>query len=202
MPIKKIKQINLIPQEEFEGSTTGRILKWALSTFRATVIITELIVMGAFLSRFWFDAKNSDLDDELNLAKSQVLAYTDIENQFKLNQKKLAIAKSLYTEPDQSIIFTDLSKLIPMDVILQSILIIEKDLNIKAYAFSEQSIVQFLINLENYKVLSDVNLLQISQNKENPSVSHFSITAKVDNITAKVDNITGTIDSNKIERSQ
>jgi len=91
MPIHntKSKQINLIPQDEFESSNFGRILKWALSTFRIVVIVTELIVMSAFLSRFWLDAKNSDLNEEINVNKSQIIAYKDIETEFRSLQKNL-----------------------------------------------------------------------------------------------------------------
>lgn len=179
MPIKKSKIINLLPQEEFEGSTTGRVLKWALSTFRVMVIITELIVMGAFLSRFWFDSRNSDLDDEINSSKAQVLAYSDIETEFRLNQKKLNIAKSLYSEPELDGLFTNVSKLMPIDVNLQSVLISNNDLTIKAQSLSEQSIVQFLINLEDYKALEDINLAQISSSQDNSAITIFSINAKI-----------------------
>ncbi len=34
---------------------------WALSTGRLVVVLAELVVIGAFLSRFWFDRKLSDL---------------------------------------------------------------------------------------------------------------------------------------------
>lgn len=180
MPIRKIKQINLIPQDEFETSTSGRVLKWALSTFRITVIITELIVMSAFLSRFWFDSRNSDLNDELNVKKSQILAYTEIEKEFRADQVKLSIVKSLYSEANSSNIIETVSKIIPGDVFLSSISVLNKDLNIKAYAFSEISMAQFLINLSNVNYLSQVNLNQISSNIDNPAISNFTITAVVD----------------------
>ncbi len=179
MPIRKTKQINLIPQEEFEGSTVGRILKWALSTFRVTVIITELIVMSAFLSRFWFDSRNSDLNDELNVKKSQVLAYASTEDQFRLNQNKLKILNVLYSEPSVNNTIEAVSKYIPSDTILSSISITNKDLTIKAISFSEQSIAQFLINLENSKFLTNVNLTQVSSNTENSAITNFTITAEV-----------------------
>jgi hypothetical protein len=180
MPIRKTKQINLIPQDEFEGSTTGRVLKWALSTFRVTVIITELIVMSAFLSRFWFDSRNSDLNDELNIKKSQVLAYSDIEKEFRKNQAKLSIVKSLYSENNLSNVVETISKNIPADVFLSSISVVNKDLNLKAYAFSEISIAQFLINLTNLDFLGQVSLNQVSSSVDNSAITNFTITAVTD----------------------
>jgi hypothetical protein len=176
MPIKKIKEINLIPQNEFDETSLGRILKWALSTFRVMVIITELIVMSAFLSRFWLDAKNSDLNEEIGINKSQVLAYSDIETEIRLNQKRIGIAKSLYSQRKIDIVITEVSKLIPPDVSFNSISITGNRLEIKAIAFSERSIAQFLVNLDNYEGLKDVNLSQIASSAENESLTMFTVT--------------------------
>ena len=69
---KKNKEINLLPQEQFAASTTGRVLAWVLSTFRMIVILTEMIVIIAFLSRFWLDIKSNDLTDEVDNQKKIV----------------------------------------------------------------------------------------------------------------------------------
>src|SRR5512144_1767398 len=91
----KSKSINLLPQEEFENSVLGRILRWATGSFRVIVIITEMVVMGAFLSRFWLDAQNSDLNDSIQIKSAQISAQKDFENQFRQIQKKLDIYKGI-----------------------------------------------------------------------------------------------------------
>lgn len=179
MPANKKNKINLLPQEEFETSTFGRILKWALSSFRIMVIITELVVMAAFLSRFWLDARNSDLNDELNTTKAQILAYSDIESATRLNQRKIAIAKSLYTQKNISEIIENISKLIPSDISLSSISINDNALTLKALSLSERSIMQFLINLDNSSDLTDVNLSQVSSDIDNEYTTIFTITSNI-----------------------
>lgn len=172
---KKQKNINLIPQDEFESSTAGRILKWALSSFRMIVIATELVVISAFLSRFWLDARNSDLNEELEISKAQVGAYADIETEFRKYQKKLSIVKSLYAEPKSSETMNTLSKMIPTEVSLSSVSISEGLLQIKASAFSENSIAQFLINLEGSNTFNNVVLSQISNSIDNANLTLFTI---------------------------
>src|SRR3989344_780469 len=103
-------KINLIPQDEFESSTFGRVLKWALSTFRIMVIVTELLVMSAFLSRFWLDARNSDLNEEIEIKKAQIGAYQDVEDSFRKYQAKLVLAKSLYSTGATSQVFKNIIK--------------------------------------------------------------------------------------------
>lgn len=184
MPIRisknnKSKQINLIPQDEFESSNFGRVIKWILSTFRFLVIVTELIVMSAFLSRFWLDAKNSDLNDSINISKSQVSAYKKIESEFRSLQTRIEIAKSIYSEPKISSLVSNISKLTPADITLTAISYNDGQLTIKALSYSEQSIAQFLINLESSKELSDVTLSQVSSNFDNSAATTFTINSSV-----------------------
>src|SRR3989304_6667942 len=88
---KSTHQINLLPQEQFAASTSGRILAWALSTFRIIVIITELVVILAFLSRFFLDAQNADLSEQIEQKSGIVAASSDFEKTFRQTQKKLEI---------------------------------------------------------------------------------------------------------------
>lgn len=178
MPIRKSKQINLIPQDEFESSNFGRILKWALSTFRVMVIITELLVMSAFLSRFWLDAKNSDLNDKLEINKTQVEAYSDVESEFRLHQQQLKIAKSLYAETAKNKIISSIIQYLPPEISLNSISINDDVILIKAYSSNEASVNQFLVNLEANKEIRDVNLSQLSSGVDANQNITFTITAK------------------------
>lgn len=176
MPIKKPKEINLIPQNEFDTSPLGRILRWALSTFRVMVIVTELIVMSAFMSRFWLDAKNSDLADEINSGKAQVLAYSDVETDFRAYQTRINIAKTLFSQDEVDQIVTSIARLMPPDVSFNSISITGKLLEIRATAFTERSIAQFLVNLETFEKIGNITLSQISSSVENESQTVFTIT--------------------------
>lgn len=179
MPIKKPKEINLIPQNEFDTSPLGRILRWALSTFRVMVIVTELIVMSAFLSRFWLDAKNSDLADEINGGKAQVMAYSEVETDFREFQARIAVAKTLFTQEQIDKIVTTVARLMPPDVSFNSISITGELLEVRATAFTERSIAQFLVNLETFDKLSNITLSQISSSVENESQTTFTITGEL-----------------------
>ncbi|MDP3918236.1 MAG: PilN domain-containing protein [Candidatus Woesebacteria bacterium] len=187
MPINRPKHINLLPSDNLQSTTLGRILKWALSSFRVMVIITELIVMSAFLSRFWLDSRNSDLNEEIDINKAQVLAYAEVEKEFRMYQKKLSVAKDLYSESKRSDLVKKISDLMPSDLVLSSIQESEGGIQIKALSYSERSIVQFLINLESLKEITDVNLSQVASSIENSSITTFTISAKV-NSTKKGEN--------------
>lgn len=181
MRLKKIKLINLIPESSFESKTLGKVLKWMLTTFRIMVIVTELVVMSAFLSRFWLDAKNSDLNETIAINKSQILAYSEVEKDFRSLQNRVLIAKELYNQPKINNLLLDITKLTPSDVILNSIIIGGEELQIKALSYSEQSVAQFVVNLEKYQGVENVELSQISSNIELGLSTLFTINARVNN---------------------
>lgn len=178
MPKSKIKLINLIPQDEFETSFIGRILKWALSSFRVMVIVTELVVMSAFLSRFWLDARNSDLNDELEIGQAQIMAYEETETSLKRSQQKLAIVKSLYSETLSTSVINSITGSLPPDIILSTLTLSQNNVSIKASTSSESSIAQFISNLEANKNFSEITLSQISTLPDEPSSVNFSINFK------------------------
>lgn len=178
MPITKSKIINLLPDDDFQSTTIGRILKWALSSFRVIVIITELVVMSAFLSRFWLDSTNSDLNEELNMNVAQVKAYQEVEKEFRSYQNRLNIAKTLYQEPANSRMLQDITKMLPNDLVTTSIQLTGDNLQIKALSFTEQAVAQFLINLEGLGTFDDVELSQVSSSVDNSFITVFTINAK------------------------
>jgi len=171
----KNKFINLLPQEEFDVSVVGRTLKWAMGTFRIIVIVTEMIVMGAFLSRFWLDAQNSDLSSAIKIKSAQIIAQAATEKEFRNVQSKLNIAKQIgpVIPPSQKI-YAITSKL-PPDVNLTSVSVLENTAQIKGSSASEFEIAQFISNLKTNPSFKSVDLGQISSSESNVGQTIFSI---------------------------
>lgn len=166
MPAKKLR-INLLPQEEFEGTTFGRVLTWALSSFRIIVIVTEMIVMLAFLSRFWLDARLSDLNDSIKQKQSIISAQAGFEKDFRDLQKRLNIFTSITSlEPKATTVFDSISTYIPQGVILSSVSKTQNTVLIRGTADSERSIAQFIANLEAAGVFKNVELTSVDTDTE------------------------------------
>jgi len=171
----KSKTINLLPQEEFDVSTLGRILKWAMGTFRIIVIVTEMIVMAAFLSRFWLDAKNSDLNDIIAVKTAQISAQSDFEKQFRIVQHKLSIFKTLADSPQPSGKLNAIGSKIPLDITLSGVSVGDVSAQINGVALSEASIAQLLNSLQNEKSLKTINLGSLSSSEEDASLTVFAV---------------------------
>jgi len=174
---KKRKQINLLPQEEFAASTKGRILTWFLSTFRVVVVATEVLIMGAFLSRFWLDVTSADLSDEIDQNLAVVNALEDFEDDFKDTQRKLKIVSTL-SEKDfgATSLINQISSLLPSNIFLTTYLFEENEVKIKGLSPSEASIAQTITNLKEVEGYDSVTLTQLDTGEDFSSLLVFGIT--------------------------
>jgi len=171
----KDKAINLLPQEEFDASILGRTLKWAIGTFRIIVIVTEMIVMGAFLSRFWLDAQNSDLSGSIKVKSAQIVAQTEIEKEFRDTQSRLNLVKQLKQAAPPSQKVDAIASKLPPDVSLTTVSVLENSVQVKGSSASEFGIAQFIANLKADPSFKSVDLGQINSSESNLAQTVFSI---------------------------
>jgi Tfp pilus assembly protein PilN len=173
---KKSAQINLLPQEQFAASTAGRLLAWALSTFRIIVIITELVVILAFLSRFFLDAENADLSEQIEQKQAIIASSSEFEKTFRLTQKKLEIFSQITAQDKQATaVLAKIAISIPPDVFLDTINISDLSLSLIGLSPNERSIQEFVVNLEANLGEKNVTLERIETSFRDPSLMEFSI---------------------------
>lgn len=178
MPAKK-QVINLLPQEEFEKSTWGRTLRWATTTFRTIVIITEMIVILAFLSRFWLDAKNADLNDIIKQNGAVIEAYQDFENEFRSVQKGIQVFSILSSDPSLNSLITKAVNALPEDIRLISVSEVGNSLQVKGASASERSIVQYISNLSADPTFKEIKVTNAAASAENQAIIVFTLEANL-----------------------
>ena len=64
MPAKTV-DVNLLEKDDFSESPIGRIVTWAITYGRYIMILTEIVVLLAFISRFSLDRKLTDLNEAI-----------------------------------------------------------------------------------------------------------------------------------------
>jgi len=180
------EEINLLPQKGFESSTAGRVLAWILSSFRIIVIVTEIIVMVAFLSRFWLDAQNSDLSDEINQKQAVLVASLDFEKDFRDIQQRLSTYSKITSQPKFSDIFKSIVASIPEDIILDSINESGDAVIIKGTSPNEVAIQQFIVNMSPYKEIAEVILSQIKSSEDSTESLKFEINVTLSKKEAQI----------------
>lgn len=180
-PVKRLKKINLLVQEGFEHSPTGKVLAWLLSAGRAIVIITELVVITAFISRFWLDRELTDLVEENNAKKTQVEASANFEKDFQNTQTRLAAVKLLdnaKTSPSEHI--KEVTKLLPAEVVLSDITYNENSVSVTGLSLNEAGLAGFMKSLEKSNKFASVNLVNISLQLGTANLINFSLKIEVE----------------------
>jgi len=174
----KDSNINLLPQSSFNASTGGRVLTWILSTFRTIVIVTEIIVMIAFLSRFWLDAQNSDLTEELEIKVAALEATQPFEKEYKDVQKRLLVFSGL-TQKDATMtsLIQQISDHLPVrdDFKLSSITYNESKITIEGVAINEIDIQQYISNLQSNPLLQNASISKVETKENNELIMEFTI---------------------------
>jgi len=173
--VAKNKLINLLPQEEFEASTLGRILRWAMGSFRIIVIVTEMIVMGAFLSRFWLDAQNSTLSDSIKTASIQIQVQSDFEKKFRSVQSKLNVFKQITSNVKASDRIDNISQKIPKGIVISNITVHDISTDIKGDSDSEANVAQFVSNIKSDPNVKKVDLNTLGTSEINQSFVAFQL---------------------------
>jgi Tfp pilus assembly protein PilN len=171
------KKVNLLPKDKFEHSAIGKFLKWATSAGRSIVVLTEFVVICAFLSRFYFDTQLANLFDETNQKKAIVAAAADFEENFRQTQEKIQIIKALLAQESRpSLLINEVSQLLPSEVTLTAVNLEGKKLALTGYTLSENGLRLFWLGLNQHPQLEQVTLSNVSSRKEGPGLD-FTINA-------------------------
>jgi Tfp pilus assembly protein PilN len=179
MAKKKNQDINLLPQKEFEESGLGRTLKWLLTTFRYIVISIEMVVMIAFLSRFWLDAKSSELIDAIIQKKAVVASFASFENQFTSVQNKLQVFAKFANEKEKvSPVLVNIASQVPANITITNILIDNSKIEITADTGDENSASNFIRNLNVLPNFENATLTSLAS-KPSSSLISFTVSANL-----------------------
>lgn len=152
------KKISLLPQEGFEYTTLGRVVTWSLATGRIIVVITELVVISAFLSRFWLDRRLTDLNEKIEEGTALVKTYQNLEKEWTRTQEKIE-QFSILTKG--STVFNAnleaITQATPENIVLTQVTIDKEAIQISGLASFEGAVEGFMGNLSSLKI-GDVEL--------------------------------------------
>lgn len=158
------KQINLLLREEWEKTSAGRLTKWALTIGRYIVIVTELMVIIAFISRFKLDRDLTNLYEEIEIKQARIKSMQEFEEEFRLVQGRLITIKELEQKKTSPIkIVANFVSLVPLNVILSDLNFDQDQLAINGYAFSESGLATLINNLKQSPYFTNIRIEDITK---------------------------------------
>ena len=170
------RAINLLPRDSFESSQIGIVLAWLLSFGKWAVIVTQLIVMGAFLWRFSLDRELTDLKKSIAKNVAIIKSYDQIERDFVLTQKRLTTAKTVIGQ--QKAITEELAVLAsstPVDVWYEKLTLTPTSTTLSAYSRSLPGFSQFLSSVQRNPRYGGVSVARIQDGGAQNAQIQFEI---------------------------
>ncbi|HBC72337.1 MAG: hypothetical protein UX91_C0001G0046 [Candidatus Amesbacteria bacterium GW2011_GWB1_47_19] len=160
----RARTINLLPLSGLETSFWGKLLKWAITSGRYIIIVTELVVILAFLSRFKLDSDLVNLNEEINGKVNILNGYAPLEQEFIQRQARLeALDKLLagrYSPRDK---MDKLAEKVPPELKLAILDMDQEKITSEANSLGEQALGTFITGLGKDPTWKSIELTQVSE---------------------------------------
>lgn len=168
-------EINLMPGDDLENKPQGKFLKWALGWGKRIVMLTELIVILAFLSRFWLDTTVADLTDKITQKKAVVVSSSAFEQSFRGVAKKVNVSLRLEKSLSAVTIYDQAKLLIPTEVVLNEYAISDKTVSFTGTA-DETVLARLVSAFKDSSKFTDVTIERIASKNSSSNVD-FALSA-------------------------
>lgn len=170
--------INLVPKDPFFTTPLGQGMQWALSAGRYIVMLTELVVVVSFASRFYLDRQITDLNGAIFVAQSTVAAYSEFEQEFR--DVQLRIDQYQQIEQTENLVdtFPALSAVIPDGVELSELAIYPDQVSLTGVARSQRSFNLLINNLQLSPYFSNVVVSTIESQGAASTGFNFRLSAQ------------------------
>ena len=178
--------INLLDKSGSTDSPWNRIMIWITSYGRYIMIMTELIVLIAFASRFSLDRKLSDLNENISQKQEILEVNTELEKTIRETQEKISAIKLLMREQPAPIeTLTTIQTLLPTGAYLETLTIDKNKINTNVTTDSSDSFTRFLTNFSSTTTLTSVEIGKVGKN---PNGIQFTLTANTKKTAAEKKN--------------
>jgi Tfp pilus assembly protein PilN len=164
MHMAQTTTINLMDQPEFESSSVGRLLTWAITYGRYIMIGTEIIVLLAFISRFSLDRRLTDLREAITQKQMILQANLQFENDFANLQQSLIKIKKLLNGQDKPVtVLYQISSFLPSDVAMTSYSSGKNTIQISLLAGTTDGLSLFLQRMQNSSLFTNIDITDIQK---------------------------------------
>ncbi len=176
MPARSAK-VNLVPTSEFESGFWGKFLKWAVTTGRYMIILTEMVVIVAFLMRFKLDEDLRRINEQINGQVGLLQSMSAGEIKFRALQKKINLASSMMnnrTQPTEGFFYLQ-ERSLP-EITSRKKEVMPREIVLAAATLSDKAMGQFMASLSAEGTWKSLDVTELVGDKV--SGIKFTISAK------------------------
>lgn len=170
--------INLLPQDPFYSSLSGRVLVWSLSAGRYLLIFTLTVVIISFASRFTLDRQRTDLNGEILQKMSLIESYGSLESDFRAAQNKLQTYSDLADQTNLSDVFAALSRVTPAEVVVDKLTVSPGSVSVSGTSPTQEAFNTLITNLQLSGNFEDINISKVEASSTSEGYS-FQFSAAI-----------------------
>jgi len=159
--------INLLPKSAFDVSTGGKVLRWALTAGRYIIVLTELVVILAFISRFKLDQDISNLSNSIEGKKNILVAMAKMEEDFRGTQFRLKSAGKMLTNQLQA--GKELGGIVaqmPEEMLVSNLEVNKGEIKLTGQVLSEAGLGEFLRKLRTGGEWKSLDLVSVNSDTQ------------------------------------
>ena len=171
--------INFVSGDELLEKPGGRFLHWALGAGKVVVVLTELIVVLAFISRFKLDSDIADYNELIRKKKSIIEASSEFETRFRSFSGRVAAASKEIKLFSADKVLSEVIKSVPEGVTVSDLIIGPQIVTVTGTAQNEEALTVLSSNFRGSKVFSNISLNRVTKN-ETDSASGIAFNLAVD----------------------
>ena len=123
----------------------------------------------SFITRFSLDRRVTNLNKSIKQKEAIIKSYGELENSFRLTQKKISSIQQLQPENNITEVFPRLQEVAPENFQLESLTINPGGVNLTARALTDEALNTFISNLQISPYFTEVNVGKIeTEGEEEP----------------------------------
>lgn len=154
-----VPNINILSFKNQEETPLGKFLNWSLQYGRIIIIVTELLVITAFLSRFWFDRQLADLKEGIEGKTIRIEQSQGVEKEYLRFQQTLAQAGTIIdARKNFANVITNLYSIKPTDITISELTIKDNSMAFTAQAVNVSGFNTFVTQLTESKRFTDITV--------------------------------------------
>lgn len=171
---RKKTLVNLLPKTEFESSFSGKFLHWSIFYGRYLIILTEIVVILAFMMRFKVDADLSNLNDAIAGKANIIAANMKFETEYIGIQNRLNEAGKIIADTPVWQILDQITTQVPESIKITTLTIGNRGFSLSATG-DQSGFNTFVDRVLSQKNFKNLNLSNISYDSN--SAVKFSLKA-------------------------
>ena len=164
------KEMSFLPEENDVNSFSARTIRWLTTVGRYVIVFSELIVICAFISRFWLDRTNSDLSESIRQQQAILETTVDFETEYTVLQQRLKVISQFYqSQPEYQNKLSTLVASTPPGINYDKLSVAWDPItskissSISLYSYQESAIVDFITNLTLNPSVASVDVQKIER---------------------------------------